>query len=219
MQITTLPGDARLLIGRIHDLAEPLMPEELVMEAGVTPARLEELRAGRSAARKAMMSLGLAPTPILAGSGGEPVWPAGISGSLAHTTQYVAALVARTSNHASVGVDLNDMRPLGAPLTKKVASSTELAAAMVHLQLTVEDTANVLFSAKEAFFKYQHPLTSIDDLEFSDVSLVPAERSRTFALRCPVVQRRLSINVNALVFTRAFVEWNKDYIITWVLNL
>lgn len=67
---------------------------------------------GRVCAHRAMKELGLRPATVLRGEAREPIWPAGLVGSITHTTDYVAAAVARTKELSARGLDAEPNRPV-----------------------------------------------------------------------------------------------------------
>jgi 4'-phosphopantetheinyl transferase EntD len=72
-----------------------LASEEEALTAQYRPGRLATFRAGRSCAHRAVAALGLRSTAILRDAGGAPVWPVGLTGSIAHTRDIAVALVTR----------------------------------------------------------------------------------------------------------------------------
>ncbi|ACU70776.1 4'-phosphopantetheinyl transferase [Catenulispora acidiphila DSM 44928] len=85
------PEDAVLLPG-----------EEAVVARAVEKRRLEYTTT-RHLARVALGRLGLPPVAILTGGNREPLWPAGIVGSMTHCRGYRAAAVARGGGGGGVG--------------------------------------------------------------------------------------------------------------------
>src|SRR6202022_3165764 len=63
--------------------------ESLIVNA--VEARRREFITARRCAREALAKLGYAPVPIRAGRKREPLWPAGLVGSITHTTGFRAA--------------------------------------------------------------------------------------------------------------------------------
>jgi 4'-phosphopantetheinyl transferase EntD len=82
-----------------------------------------------------------------------PVWPAGLVGSIAHTSDRAVAAVAVSEQTAGIGLDLEDVRRVAsAPVEGLVADAEErrwIAGDPIHLIK--------LFSAKEAIFKAFYP--------------------------------------------------------------
>jgi 4'-phosphopantetheinyl transferase EntD len=122
----------------------PLMPGEGLARAA--PARLREYAAGRSAARGAMILLGVTPAAILRGDDRAPIWPTGITGSITHTK--TDALAAVTQTRSLLGIDMERDGRVTADLWPTILREGE-------------DTtqATLIFAAKEAVYKAQYPLT------------------------------------------------------------
>lgn len=132
--------------------AAPL-PEEEAALCGAVPARRAEFAAGRTAARQALAALGLHAVAIPAGRDRAPVWPQGISGSISHGAGYAVAAV---HGGRPLGVDLEAEGAVEPDLWPVVCCVDELAA------LPDTDRRQAVarvFSAKEAVFKAQYPLT------------------------------------------------------------
>lgn len=138
----------------------PFSAEEEALVLDATALRRAQFAAGRRAARLAMAPLGVAPVAIGRGQEGEPLFPAQVCGSISHTREYAAAIVGWANNYASVGVDIDDGRPLGEEAAAAVTWKSEVK--RIQKTLGIESAAlaeNFAFSAKEAVFKCQYPLT------------------------------------------------------------
>jgi 4'-phosphopantetheinyl transferase EntD len=102
--------------------------------------------------------LGVPPVPILAGDGGEPLWPDGVVGSISHCAGYRGAAVARASEVAAVGLDAEPHEPLPAGIADAVAVPEEWAQldrlAAVRPGVCWD---RLLFSAKESVYKVWYP--------------------------------------------------------------
>jgi 4'-phosphopantetheinyl transferase EntD len=172
-QVRWLDQHAVLVLDLIGADGESLSSVERGIAVAMSTARRREFTGGRTAARHA---LGLLRYPsdngIAMGMAGEPIWPTGVVGSLSHTTRHAAALVGRSLRYVSLGVDLDDGRPLGTAASADLMTDSEVA--VVLAQGWTDDLAiaqNIAFLAKEALFKYQYPLTHRRDLDFDEVRL------------------------------------------------
>ncbi len=139
---------------------EPPFPGEEALIAGAAEGRRREFVTARRCARRALAGLGRPATAILSGPRREPLWPAGIVGSITHCPGYRAAAVARAADLAGLGIDAE---PHG-PLPDGVAEQVILAAERDRLaRLTAGHPGihwdRVLFSAKESVYKVWYPLT------------------------------------------------------------
>ncbi len=116
------------------------------------------------------------------GPHGEPVFPSGVVGSIAHAAgSVVAAVAARRSGVLSIGVDIHPAEPLSGQMHDFVGVPRELQSAPALASLGM--AASVLFSAKESVFKAWFPLTGTW-LEFEDV-LIRLRDDGTFTVDRP----------------------------------
>ena len=141
----------------------PLFREEEPLVAKAVEKRRWEFRAGRHCARRACVELGMPELAILSGPDRAPLWPVGAVGSITHTgagkRAYAAAVVARSSDVRALGVDAELAAPLPAELEPRVLTPRELAF-VASLDASARGlTAMLHFSAKEAFYKCQYPVT------------------------------------------------------------
>ncbi|KUF17087.1 4'-phosphopantetheinyl transferase [Streptomyces silvensis] len=138
-----------------------LFPEEAAYVAKAVPKRKNEFTTARHCARTALGRIGLPPAPILRGDNGEPVWPAGVVGSMTHCLGYRAAVVARSGEVLSLGVDAEPAEVLKDAGVLELVSD-EVERAMLS-RLAAADTSvpwdRLLFSAKETVYKTWFPLT------------------------------------------------------------
>lgn len=135
----------------------PLLAGE---ESGIGPRAVEARRTsyhwGRALARRAIAQLGYEPLPVRKGPEREPVWPAGLVGSITHCDGYCAAAVAERSAWAAVGIDAEVVQPLAAGVLARIATPAEAERLAGVADPTAQATA--LFSAKEAVYKAWFPL-------------------------------------------------------------
>jgi len=119
--------------------------------------RRAEFTTVRTCARIALGRLGLPPAPLLSGPKREPLWPAGVVGSITHCDGYRAAAVARASEVAAIGIDAEPHDPLPAGILDRVTLPAERA----HLADLPSGVHwdRLLFSAKESVYKTWFPLT------------------------------------------------------------
>ncbi len=137
-----------------------LWPEETAYIQKAVEGRRAEFTAGRVLARRAVAMLGGPDCAIPPGSRNMPVWPAGYCGSISHAHGYVAAAVARKHDLLSLGIDFEDAGRFRRELEKKIASPEEIALNFEGLGPDDRQMAlAIMFSAKEAFYKCQYPLT------------------------------------------------------------
>ncbi|WP_172387095.1 4'-phosphopantetheinyl transferase [Streptomyces sp. MNP-20] len=138
----------------------PLAAEAALL-VGALPARREEFLAGRACAHRALAALGIpdaARRPVLRGPAREPLWPAGVTGSITHRGGYCAAAVAWRHTHAALGIDAELARALPPGVEPKVCTPAE------RRWLSAQPPGQIpwntlLFSAKESFHKAWFALT------------------------------------------------------------
>ncbi|MFE9692482.1 4'-phosphopantetheinyl transferase [Micromonospora sp. NPDC005806] len=147
-------------------------PGEQDLVAKAVEARRREFVTARRCAREALGKLGCAPGPIRSGPRREPVWPAGVVGSITHCTGYRAAAVARHTDLASLGIDAepHEALPDGLDGTVTVAGEPELLRRLGDTHPTVH-WGRLLFSSKESVYKAWYPVTGrwlgFEDAELS----------------------------------------------------
>ena len=140
------------------------LPSELRLPAG-REKRQREFAAGRLAARKAIEETGHKPVFPAVGEAREPVWPAGLTGSITHTSDIALAAVAIHGTFASIGIDIEDVQPLEDSVIASVLTGMEIS----HLKAG-DDQALRLFSYKESIFKCVFP-THRQFIDFKDVEI------------------------------------------------
>ncbi|MET8138262.1 MULTISPECIES: 4'-phosphopantetheinyl transferase superfamily protein [unclassified Streptomyces] len=151
------------------DGSATLYPEEAELVARTTDQRREEFTTVRACARRAMTALGLPPAPVLPGVRNVPRWPEGVVGSMTHCAGYRAAVLARDTDLAMVGIDAEPDRPLPDGVLESIALPRELAwvRAGAGGRLCRD---RLLFSAKEAVYKTWFPALGTE-LDFDDADI------------------------------------------------
>ncbi len=207
-----------LVINRISSLPGELASSERAHATTMTPARLREFAAGRTVARHALQLLRHSHRDgVPMGANGEPIWPVGTVGSISHTSTHAAALVARSENYASVGLDLDDGRLLGAAAAMDLMTDAEVAAVLA--QGWTSDVAiaqNIVFLMKEALFKGQYPIIRRHDLEFNEIELRGADAQGVLGASCATEDAELQRLIAA---SRTFYQEIHGLRICWSLYL
>lgn len=147
---------------------------------GMVSKRLREYIAGRLLARQAFDVLGYGNKALPVGKNREPLWPAACVGSITHTDEICVVVVADRAEMLAIGIDMEPMRSIEPGLWRVICDTQELRKFPANRPLGL----SVLwaFSAKEAFYKAQFPLTGVD-LDFLDVDVeLDLERGR-FSVR------------------------------------
>ena len=148
----------------------PLENSGLSINNQYSPKRLAEFSSGRYCAIKALEQLGIKDVLIPIGEHRAPIWPEGIVGSISHCDSLTGAIVAKNSDHISLGLDIEEIGRLTPDLWDFVFTQNEkrYLSSLSEKEILVQSTA--IFSIKEAFYKFQHPLTKIY-LDFLDVEI------------------------------------------------
>ena len=157
----------------------PLMGEEALAVNKAIEKRQKEYSAGRHLSRKLMEILDIQVCPLLRNTDRSPRWPQGMSGTITHTDEVCLVAAGRLPAKTFVGLDLEGSEPLGEDLLKFIVRQDELE------QLPFDEVrryAKLIFSAKEAFYKAQHPITQTM-LDFLEVSLDLDISADTFQVR------------------------------------
>jgi 4'-phosphopantetheinyl transferase EntD len=165
-----------LLIG--HRVISPgdelaLLDAEAAAMAAAAVDRRRASGAARQVARGLMRRLGYAEVPILKATSGAPIWPAGLTGSMAHDDRIAVAAVGLRRDFVAVGIDVEPAVPLPADMLELIATARELRS-------IADDPlgGKLLFAAKEAVYKAVHPLDGVF-LEFHDIEVNLAGRKAT----------------------------------------
>lgn len=146
-------------------------PEELKYVHHAVQSRQREFHAARACARQAMQILGELPVSIPAAADRSPVWPAHLIGSISHCATLCLAVVARKGeSYDAIGVDTEPAEDLPCELLDTICSPRERAALSTQPPEQQLLFARILFSAKEAVYKCQYPLTGTM-LEYQDLEI------------------------------------------------
>lgn len=149
--------------------------------------------AARIVARVLLGQLGYGRVSLLKAASGEPIWPSGVTGSIAHDNQVAVVAVGTLRDFGGVGIDLEPPVPLPPDMLELIATPRELRA-------IAEDPLRekLLFAAKEAVYKAVYPLDR-GFLEFHDIEVDLAARKattktgRTVALRYCISSRVVAV--------------------------
>jgi 4'-phosphopantetheinyl transferase EntD len=155
-----------------EDRAEVGCLFDVEVQAGRTFAsdRLGEFAAGRVCAHAALYAAGCEEPVVPSGSDRAPAWPNGFVGSITHTRGYYAAAAVDRFVYRSIGIDAETIERVTEDLWPTLLTSPEIAALTRRPGAARGREAAVVFSAKEAFYKCQSPLTQMW-IDFHDVSV------------------------------------------------
>jgi 4'-phosphopantetheinyl transferase EntD len=151
------------------DLDE-LFPEEQRYIDSWAPGRQREFATARACARRALQRLGVAPAALVPQPDRSPRWPDGIIGSITNTRELCLVAVARRERLASLGIDVERVTAASADIEELVCTPAERRWLDTQPAAQRGPNTRLFFSAKEAFYKCQYPLTRTY-LDFQDVEL------------------------------------------------
>ena len=160
-----------------HKQELPLHNLTLPPNQQFSPKRLSDFSTGRYCAIKALEQLGIKDATIPIGKDKAPVWPDGIVGSISHCDSLTGAIVAKRSDHISLGLDIEEIGRVTPDLWDLVFTEKEknYLTSLSDKNKLVQSTA--IFSIKEAFYKFQYPLTKTF-LDFLDVEVALPDMNR-----------------------------------------
>ncbi|HBF29878.1 4'-phosphopantetheinyl transferase superfamily protein [Rhizobium sp.] len=159
--------DYRIAHRAVYFRVEDFTPEAAEQVSVTIPVTMDkavakrkaEYVAGRLCAMRAIEAqTGQAGVTIAGGDKGEPVWPAGLVGSITHTHGFAAAVVADASVVRGLGIDTEQV------MTTKVMDNVGQRicrpeeAYCVDCPISPEIYTTLVFSAKESLFKCLYPL-------------------------------------------------------------
>lgn len=164
--------DERVVVAAAIPSLEPgrLYREEVEHVAKAVPARRAEFLTARVLARQALERLGFEPTALAPNPDRSPRWPGGAVGSISHTAGLCAVAVAKAPEIVGLGLDLEPATALDGDLEDMVCTAREQAD-LERLEPAARGlAAKLIFCAKEAFYKCQHPLAGLE-LDFTDLAV------------------------------------------------
>ncbi len=182
------PANVATVLSLSPDDPVELGPRETAAAANFVPKRLAEFRHGRACVRRALMRLGATASDIPVGPAREPLWPVGIVGSITHDGNRAAAAVARATNFAALGLDLEPATPLEPALIPRICLPAEVECTA----LAAGDpgqAAKMIFCIKEAAYKALWPELRLV-LDFHELEILLEAGSSEFRVisrsgRCP----------------------------------
>ena len=154
-----LPLGAAVRMLDLRGTVPKATPGEQAAVRHAVAKRQHEFAGGRAAARNAMAALGLPPGEILQQADRAPQWPSGVVGSISHCDTACVSVVARVPDMVTIGIDIEEATPLDKALLTLICTPKEhdwLDRQTAQERLIL---AKLIFSAKEAAYKCQYPLS------------------------------------------------------------
>ena len=170
---TLLPEGVMTRTLPVADYSDQLVETELDYIARVSDRRKTEFSTSRYAIRSLIHSRCEAWQGVIPDSRHMPVWPTGWKGSISHSRGICTVAVGPEQCVHAIGIDLESLDRLRPELWHKIATREELEHIERYCSKSsygMADLMTAVFSLKEAFYKYQFPLTSLW-LGFLDVHL------------------------------------------------
>lgn len=174
------PGVA-IAVARPAIVTDLLLPEEQQFLIRSVAKRQAEFGTARLCARRALAQFGIAAGPLVPQQDRSPLWPSGMIGSISHTVDCCAVAVARIGMIAALGHDIEADTPLKPDMERMICTEAERAFLSTADPEQRGQLGKLVFSAKEAFYKCQYPLTKTF-LGFHDVAITIDLAAETFAL-------------------------------------
>ncbi len=210
-------ADIMVAAGSIIDHQDALFPEERRLIQHAVPKRVREFTAGRICARIALSRLQQPPPPmpILPGAQRAPIWPTGYTGSITHTDDSVAVVVAPTASVQSIGLDMEDCSRVEKKLWPHLFTSEETDWLESLPTPEQAQSAALFFSAKESFFKFQFPLHR-QWIDFTEASIRVID-GQTFNLK---LSKRTADSLGTESDFSGRYQFHRDCVITgiWAEN-
>lgn len=157
-------------------------PEERGVIEHAVAARRREYIAGRRCVRQALEQLGVTDGSLDKRPDGSIAWPEGIVGALSHSDIWCAAAVARRSEAAGIGLDIETIARIGEKLWRRILTGEERSWIAGQPAGERQRWAALMFSAKEALYKCIAARVK-QRMGFMDAVIVPGLPSQSFAVR------------------------------------
>jgi 4'-phosphopantetheinyl transferase EntD len=137
-------------------LLEGLSADERHLVVSASGPRRAEFAAGRTCAHRALAAIGREIPTIGRGPRRQPVWPAGVTGSISHTAEIAVAVAARRTEAVDgLGVDVEVVGVLDDEIRADVLDPAEWSQCEASIDPAEASTA--VFCSKEAVFKTLFP--------------------------------------------------------------
>ncbi len=185
------PRGVSVLSSPVLDTLDGLHPSERACVDRAVAKRQHEFATGRLLARRLLARLGAPDFALLAGSDRAPIWPPGVIGSISHSHGLCVVVVSPRGALAGLGVDVEEAGAVHPELWRRVLRPEEESWLRSRPFAEQRRLAAVFFSAKEALYKAQYPITRAR-LGFHDVSLELETSNGTFRARVPGFTRPLA---------------------------
>lgn len=169
----SIPDSISFSLLGMGDHTHLLNPAELACICSAAPKRRREFSTARYAIRQIIDNWGIPAHPVPTGQDGQPIWTKPVHGSISHTRDLCWVALTHDPHIRSIGIDIERRERMHPGLWDRITTPAEqsrLRSGQLPSDISSDDVHSIIFSAKEAFFKCQYPLTS-RWLGFKDVEL------------------------------------------------
>ena len=148
---------------------DELFCEELAISKSFEERRMIDFKRGRYCAHKCLGYYGINQA-IGKDCDGMPVWPLGYVGSISHCPGLAGAIVARSTEYLSVGLDVEQIGRITPDLWSVLFTDKEIELIYKRPELVQPAFCTLIYAMKEAYYKMQFRLTG-DGMEFNDLEV------------------------------------------------
>ncbi len=153
-----LPDSVKYRCVAIGDHCSELSSLEATAVLNACEKRRNEFSTGRHLLRGLLREFGIDYAQLPKAAGGGVVWPDGYCGSVAHTDQFCAAVLAKTDDIASVGIDIENIGDVGERECRVFMPDDEYEI-MTSLEPKIRQVRMAAaFSVREAIYKCLNPV-------------------------------------------------------------
>ncbi len=138
-----------------------ISPPETLLTA--VNKRQAEFLAGRICAKTVLSHMGIAHHTINTDTERRPIWPSGIIGSITHTHNIAAAIVAPADKYLAIGLDYEQIVTHSSleELSGTILTTKERAFLKTQRKNERHTYFSLVFSLKESLFKALNPITKV----------------------------------------------------------
>ena len=175
------PDGVLTLVEHRDNWSKALAPAERAQLGDVCEKRKAEYSAGRNQSRRLIAALTGTVEPLLAGNYRQPLWPAGITGSISHSDDFCAVAVARDTTIQDLGIDVETFENLDPAVEELVLTPAEYG-----ITRDLPGWASkLIFSIKESNYKCcYHRVRAFIDFKQCEVALDINTQTYTSRIKC-----------------------------------
>lgn len=141
--------------------------------------RLADYSTGRACARSVLQTLGHTGFSLASAADRQPLWPAGVVGSISHCEGVAVAVASTDANCRGLGVDVERTTILEDEVMKMVCTEKELSLMSALPPDQRHRAACLIFSIKESLFKCFYPVYDLW-FDFQQASVLLSQDGQSF---------------------------------------